>query len=222
MPEAVLCGTKSTEQVVAIVADLVAASSEPRLLTRVTDDQIATLCTMYGDLLDIDPVSRTVFLHGTLPARHGSVTVVAAGTSDESVAREALRTLEFSGVSATLIGDVGVAGLWRLLERLDEIRTADVVIAVAGMDAALVSVLGGQVAAPMIAVPTSVGYGVAEGGATALHSALASCAQGVAVVNIDNGFGAASAAVRILSLAHGAGPADTPMFVEPGSPAEAR
>lgn len=221
MPEAVLCGTKSTEQVISIVADLVAGTTEPRLLTRVTDDQIATLASEYGEMVDIDPLSRTVFLRGVLPDRPGSVTVVAAGTSDESVAREALRTLEFCGVSATLIGDVGVAGLWRLLERLDEIRAADVVIAVAGMDAALVSVLGGQIAAPVIAVPTSVGYGVAEGGSVALNSALASCAQGVAVVNIDNGFGAASAAVRILSLAHG-GVASVSMPVERESTTEGR
>jgi len=93
-----------------------------------------------------------------------------------------------------------VAGLWRLEARLPEIREADIVIVAAGMDAALVSVLGGLLAAPIVAVPTSVGYGVAEGGSTALHSALASCSQGVTVVNIDNGFGAACAAVRMLSL----------------------
>jgi NCAIR mutase (PurE)-related protein len=121
------------------------------------------------------------------------------------VAAEAARTLTFSGVECQSIVDVGVAGLWRLEARLDEIREADIVIAVAGMDAALVSVLGGLVAAPVIAVPTSVGYGVAAGGTAALHSSLASCAQGVTVVNIDNGFGAACAAVRMLSLLGGAG-----------------
>ena len=127
----------------------------------------------------------------------------AAGTSDASVASEAARTLTFSGVKCQTIVDVGVAGLWRLEARLDEIRQADIVIAVAGMDAALVSVLGGLVAAPVIAVPTSVGYGVAAGGSAALHSSLASCAQGVTVVNIDNGFGAACAAVRMLSMIGG-------------------
>jgi NCAIR mutase (PurE)-related protein len=125
---------------------------------------------------------------------------VAAGTSDQQVATEAARTLEFSGVETNTIVDVGVAGIWRLEARLDEIRAADIVIAVAGMDAAIVSVLGGLVGAPIIAVPTSVGYGVAAGGTTALNSALASCAQGVAVMNIDNGFGAACAAIRMLSL----------------------
>lgn len=200
MPEAVLAGTKSLDQVLTIVDDLVAHADGPRLFTRLTDEQLEVLDQRYSHLLELDRVSRTAFLNGRMPARPGSVTVVAAGTSDEAVAREAARTLEFSGVSAQLIIDVGVAGLWRFLERLDEIRAADVVIAVAGMDAALVSVIGGQVAAPVVAVPTSVGYGVAAGGDTALNSALASCAQGVSVVNIDNGFGGACAAVRILSL----------------------
>ncbi|NDH85103.1 MAG: circadian phase modifier CpmA, partial [Acidimicrobiia bacterium] len=118
----------------------------------------------------------------------------------QRVATEAARTLEFSGVDAEVLVDIGVAGLWRLEARLPELRAADIVIVVAGMDAALVSVMGGLVGAPIIGVPTSVGYGVAEGGSTALNSALASCAQGVAVVNIDNGFGAACAAVLMLSL----------------------
>lgn len=200
MPEAVLCGTKSTEQVVSIVSDLVADTDEPRLLTRLTEAQVEALGPVHADLLDIDTLSSTAFLNGTLPARSGRVAVVAAGTSDASVAAEAARTLEFSGVSAQLIVDVGVAGLWRLEARLDEIRAADIVIAVAGMDAALVSVLGGMIGAPIIAAPTSVGYGVATGGSTALNSALASCAQGVSVVNIDNGFGAACAAIRVLNL----------------------
>lgn len=199
MPEAVLAGTKSVAQVVGIVDEL-ASHRRPCLLTRLTDGQIGALDERHRDALDVDDVSRTAFLHGTMPARPGRVAVVAAGTSDESVALEAVRTLEFSGVSSTVIGDVGVAGLWRFLDRLDEIQAADVVIAVAGMDAALISVVGGQVGAPVIGVPTSVGYGVAEGGVAALHSALASCAQGVTVVNVDNGFGAACAAVRILAL----------------------
>lgn len=200
MPEAVLCGTKSTDQVVAIAADLIVETTEPRLLTRVTDEQASELLARHPDLVDIDMLSRTAFLQGTLKPRGGSVSVVAAGTSDASVAAEASRTLEFSGVTANLIVDVGVAGFWRLEARLDEIRAADIVIAVAGMDAALVSVLGGMIGAPIIAAPTSVGYGVATGGSTALNSSLASCAQGVSVVNIDNGFGAACAAIRILNL----------------------
>ena len=109
--------------------------------------------------------------------------------------------MAFEGEATTLVLDVGVAGLWRLTERLDEIRRHRVVIAVAGMEGALFSVLGGLVAAPVIAVPTSIGYGVGAGGRTALDAALASCASGLAVVNIDNGFGAAHAALRILGAA---------------------
>jgi NCAIR mutase (PurE)-related protein len=205
MPEAVLCGTKTVQQVVSIAGELVATTTEPRLFTRLTDEQLAALPPDVVDRLDDDRLSRTAMLNGVLPQRPGRVVVVAAGTSDASVAVEAARTLTFSGIRCQTIVDVGVAGLWRLEARLDEIRAADIVIAVAGMDAALVSVLGGLVAAPVIAVPTSVGYGVASGGTAALHSSLASCAQGVTVVNIDNGFGAACAAVRMLSLFGGPG-----------------
>jgi len=205
MPEAVLCGTKTVQQVVSIAGELVATTTEPRLFTRLTDEELAALPPDVVDRLDVDRLSRTAMLNGVLPQRPGRVVVVAAGTSDASVAVEAARTLTFSGIRCQTIVDVGVAGLWRLEARLDEIRAADIVIAVAGMDAALVSVLGGLVAAPVIAVPTSVGYGVASGGTAALHSSLASCAQGVTVVNIDNGFGAACAAVRMLSLFGGPG-----------------
>jgi NCAIR mutase (PurE)-related protein len=132
------------------------------------------------------------------------VAIVAGGTSDARVAREASRTLAFEGEEATLVVDVGVAGLWRLMERIDEIRRHRVVIAVAGMEGALFSVLGGLVASPVVAVPTSVGYGVGAGGQTALNAALASCASGLTVVNIDNGFGAAHAALRILGDSAGA------------------
>ncbi len=200
MPEAVLCSEKSDEQLRSITRTLVDTAG-PVLLTRLDAARLGALDDAVLDALDHDPVSATAFLNGCLPPRGtATVTVVAAGTSDERVAREAARTLEFSGVAHDMIGDVGVAGIWRLEERLDEILAADIVIAVAGMDAAIVSVLGGLVAAPLVAVPTSVGYGVAAGGTTALHSALASCAQGVTVVNIDNGFGAACAAIRMLRV----------------------
>lgn len=196
MPEAVLCDSKSDRQLAAVVAEHVRHGA-PTLFTRLDADRLDALD---GGSLDHDQVSRTAILGGGLPARAGSVAVVAAGTSDESVAAEAGRTLVFSGIETQMIVDVGVAALWRLEQRLDEIRAADVVIVAAGMDAALVSVVGGLVAAPVVAVPTSVGYGVASDGTSALHSSLASCAQGVTVVNVDNGFGAACAAVRILSL----------------------
>ena len=199
MPEAVLCSTKSASQLGAIIADL-AVRKQPILLTRLGADRVAAWPEELVAAIDYDSVSETGFLHGVLPARSGVVAIVAAGTSDQGIALEAARTLTFSGIANQLIVDVGVAGLWRLERRLPDIRDADIVIAVAGMDAALVSVLGGMVAAPVVAVPTSVGYGVAAGGTAALNSALASCAQGVTVVNIDNGFGAACAAVRMLSL----------------------
>jgi NCAIR mutase (PurE)-related protein len=127
-----------------------------------------------------------------------SAMVVAAGTSDLPVAHEAARTLVFHGVAAPVLADVGVAGLWRLMRHVEEIRRHPVVIAVAGMEGALFSVLGGLVRAPVIAVPASVGYGVAGGGQAALTAALASCAPGVVAVNIDNGFGAAIAAIKML------------------------
>ncbi|MDR1710252.1 MAG: nickel pincer cofactor biosynthesis protein LarB [Propionibacteriaceae bacterium] len=126
------------------------------------------------------------------------VGIVTAGTSDLAVAAEARRTLEFCGYPARIIADVGVAGLWRLTSRIAEIRRFRVVIAVAGFEGALFSVLAGLIRAPLIACPTSVGYGVASGGRVALDAALASCAPGVAVVNIDNGFGAAALAIKIL------------------------
>ena len=198
MPEAVLCSAKTDTQLAAIIDDLRDAEVSS-LLTRLPADRLARLPDLAA-VLDHDPISATAILGTAQPARPGLVAVVAAGTSDQQVAAEAARTLLYSGVESRSFIDVGVAGLWRLETRLPEIREADIVIVAAGMDAALVSVLGGLLAAPIVAVPTSVGYGVAEGGSTALHSALASCAQGVTVVNIDNGFGAACAAVRMLSL----------------------
>ena len=132
------------------------------------------------------------------PAGTARVAVVTAGTSDAGPAREAVRTLAFNGHATTLIMDIGVAGLWRLTERVDEIAAHPVVIAVAGMDAALPSVLGGLVGSLVIAVPTSTGYGAARGGETALASCLTSCAPGIVVCNIDNGYGAACAAMRML------------------------
>jgi hypothetical protein len=199
--EAVLCEPKSAAQIGAIVAH--AAELDRRLLlTRLGPRKFARLAASARSALDYDDATRTAILGG-LPVDRavGRIAVVCGGTSDLPVAGEAARTLAFAGEEATVIADVGVAGLWRLTERLDEIRRHRVVIAVAGMEGALFSVLAGLVPCAVIAVPTSVGYGVAEGGRTALHAALASCASGLAVVNIDNGFGAAHAALRILGEA---------------------
>jgi len=128
-----------------------------------------------------------------------SVAVVSGGSSDVPVASEVVETLGFYGISSLTINDVGVAGLWRLTERLDEIRAHKIVICIAGMDAALPTVLGGLISSAIIAVPTSVGYGMAKDGETALRSLLVSCSPGICVVNIDNGYGAACAAVRMLN-----------------------
>ena len=169
------------------------------LLTRLDPTAFSELPEDLKNRLDYDPVSGTAILGSapepTLPAR---IAVVSAGTADIGVAREAIRTLSVYGEDCAEIFDVGVAGLWRLLERLDEIKRFPVVIVVAGMDGALTSVIGGLVPGAVIAVPTSTGYGASGKGETALHSALASCAPGVLVCNIDNGYGAACAALRIL------------------------
>jgi NCAIR mutase (PurE)-related protein len=196
--EAVLCDPKSAAQIDAILAHA-AELGQRLLLTRLGARKFSRLSAPMRSALDYDAGTRTAILGG-LPAARGTgrVAIVCGGTSDLPVAREAERTLAFEGEAATLLADVGVAGLWRLMEHLDDIRRHRVVIAVAGMEGALFSVLAGLVPCAMIAVPTSVGYGVAEGGRTALHAALASCASGLAVVNIDNGFGAAHAALRIL------------------------
>ncbi|OSC38416.1 circadian phase modifier CpmA [Mycobacterium decipiens] len=198
MPEATFCLDKTASQLRAIVTELVERSDNPVLFTRMNESQYHAVRQFAGQALEYDAESATAVMHGCLPARDGTVAVVTAGTSDIPVAAEACRTLEFLGFKATRIVDVGVAGLWRLLERVDEIATHDVVIVVAGMDAALASVVGGLTGQPIIAVPTSTGYGAAAGGETALRSMLTSCAQGIAVTNIDNGFGAACAANRIL------------------------
>jgi pyridinium-3,5-biscarboxylic acid mononucleotide synthase len=197
--EAVFCTGKTPDQIDRIV-DLAARNSRRLLLTRMEDQKFRGLDAAVRAMLDFDPLSRTAILGGPAQqAASGLAVVVCAGTSDMPIALEAHRTLAFNHVDAPLIGDVGVAGLWRLLDRIDEIASYPVVIAVAGMEGALFSVLAGAVPGLVVAVPTSIGYGVAQGGVTALHSALASCAPGVVVVNIDNGFGAACAALKALS-----------------------
>lgn len=199
LDEALFCAGKTDGQVARIV-EAVASAGRSMLLTRLDPGRHASFDPAVRALLDYDPASRTAFLGARRPVREAArVAVVCAGTSDLPVSREAARTLEYYGEKVVEINDVGVAGLHRLLGRIAEIRAHEVVIAVAGMDAAIVSVLGGLVKAPVIAVPTSVGYGAARGGETALAASLSSCAAGVAVVNIDNGFGAACAAMRILN-----------------------
>ncbi len=199
LEEAIFCAGKSPEQIDAIL-EAARARGASLLLTRLDPEKRDRLDA--AARLDYCPVSRTA-VFGEAPRVTGParVAVVAAGTSDVPVAREALRVLAYAGRAASLFADVGVAGLWRLTTRIEEIRAHPVVIVAAGMDAALPSVVGGLVAGAVIAVPTSVGYGVAAGGRAALDAVLASCAPGITVVNIDNGYGAACAALRLLHAA---------------------
>ena len=152
-------------------------------------------------LIDYDQTSLTGFFNFKKKELiQNRISIVAAGTSDLNIATEAKRTLEFFGYKADEIYDVGVAGLWRIMKKLDLIKKTKLSIVVAGMDGALPTVLTGLISNPVIAVPTSTGYGVADNGNTALKSMLTSCSPGMSVVNIDNGFGAACAAIRILKV----------------------
>lgn len=201
--EAVFCESKTSAQI-DVILDSFRERDTSCLLTRLDIAKVEALSQQHRERMDFDPVSRTAIMDGPLvllPEEGAApVAIISAGTSDAPVALEVARTLEFHGVPCKLYQDIGVAGLWRLSERIDAIREHPVVIAVAGMEGALFSVLGGLVGSVLIAVPTSVGYGVAEGGRLSLHSALGSCAPGVVTVNIDNGYGAACAAIRFLNF----------------------
>jgi len=186
-PEVIYCLGKTADQVREIFSRL-AASGGSVLATRATGEQAEAVRSALPEA-DYQPVSRTIALRRG-PARRpvGHVAVVAAGTSDLPVAEEARVTAEVMGARVTAHYDVGVAGLHRLLAHGKELQSARVVVAVAGMEGALASVVGGLVAVPVIAVPTSVGYGANFGGVAALLAMLNSCASNVSVVNIDNGF----------------------------------
>jgi NCAIR mutase (PurE)-related protein len=199
-PEVIFGAGKTPAQTVAIARAILARDSQV-LITRVTDDHAHRLRRAFPKAVH-HPVARCVTIEKQpLPKRAGTIAVVAAGTSDLPVAEEAAVTAEVMGNRVDRIYDVGVAGIHRLFARLDAIRAAHVVIAVAGMEGALPSVLGGLIDRPLIAVPTSVGYGANFGGLSALLTSLNSCASGLTVVNIDNGFGAACAASQINRLA---------------------
>ena len=195
-PEVVYAAGKTPEQVVAILARLHEAHPDRAVLaTRVTPEAEARIRTELPGAV-IDPEARAVTL-GRLPDPRGTVAVVAAGTSDGPVAAEAALSVRVHGAAVDQITDVGVAGVHRLLAVRDRLDAADCVVVVAGMEGALPSVVGGLVGVPLIAVPTSVGYGASFGGLAALLGMLNSCAPGVTVVNIDNGYGAGVAAARI-------------------------
>ena len=195
-PEAIFCQSKSVQQVVAIFSRLAEAGGNV-LATRATDEQARAILADFP-AADWNEMARTIVLRqGELAAPAGHVAIVAAGTSDLPVAEEARVTAEIMGAAVTTHYDVGVAGIHRLLARREQIQQANVVVAVAGMEGALASVVGGLVAAPVIAVPTSVGYGASFGGLAPLLTMLNSCAAGVSVVNIDNGFSAGHIAAII-------------------------
>jgi pyridinium-3,5-biscarboxylic acid mononucleotide synthase len=195
-PEAVLAQGKSPEQVVAIVKALDAGGASSVLVTRADGaTRAAVRDAVQG--ADEDVRARAVWTVRSVPERRGLVVIVSAGTSDGPVTHEARIRAELLGSEVVVHEDAGVAGLHRLAAVLPDLARADCVVVVAGMDAALASVVGGLTAAPVIGVPTSVGYGSSEGGRTALNAMLSSCAAGVAVVGIDDGFGAGTIAARI-------------------------
>jgi NCAIR mutase (PurE)-related protein len=205
LPEAVYGPGKDPAHCVGIVGELLSAGDAgpgggPVVLSRANDEQVAAVCAAHPGGV----VSGSTVVWRSAPLREEAVLVITAGTADLKVAEECRTTLRAFGFGAALVADVGVAGLHRLLVHVDLLQAADAVVVVAGMEGALASVVGGLTAAPVVAVPTSVGYGTSLEGVTALLSMLASCASGMVVVGIDNGFGAAHAVARIL------GPASVP------------
>jgi NCAIR mutase (PurE)-related protein len=196
-PETVYGTGKTVEQIVAIVTSL--RSHHPdraTLVTRAAPEALEALRSAFGTDAAIDEVARCATV-GPLPAARGLVLVVAAGTSDGPVAAEAAVTVRAHGAGVERIDDVGVAGLHRLLAVRDRLVVADCLVVIAGMEGALPSVVAGLVGVPLVAVPTSTGYGIAAGGFAALFAMLSSCAPGVVVVNVDNGYGAGVHAARV-------------------------
>jgi pyridinium-3,5-biscarboxylic acid mononucleotide synthase len=203
LPEAVYGPGKTPEQCAGIVVELLAGSSGPVLLTRADPAQVGAAISAAKEagadeptITSTGPLSTIVWR--AAPTRSSRVVILTAGTADLPVADECRTVLEALGFSSNLLVDCGVAGMHRLLASLDEVAEADAVVVVAGMEGALPSVVGGLVSAPVVAVPTSVGYGAGFGGITALLAMLASCASGMTVVGIDNGYGAACAVARML------------------------
>jgi pyridinium-3,5-biscarboxylic acid mononucleotide synthase len=195
--EAIFSQGKTPEQLNEIL-NRARAHGAALLLTRLSPLQLEGVAAEHKSLIDYEPVSRTAFYGPLRPEAPSRIAIVAAGTSDAHVFREIARTARYYGHGSTQFIDVGVAGIWRLLEKVELIKQHPVVIVVAGMDAALPTVVGGLVGSVVIGVPTSNGYGVAAGGQPALNAILSSCAPGVTVLNIDNGYGAACAAIRVL------------------------
>jgi pyridinium-3,5-biscarboxylic acid mononucleotide synthase len=203
MPEAVYGPGKTPEHCAAIVVELLEATAGPVLLTRASEDQVKAVSALTqarghgsGEVTEAGATCAMTFRPA--PTRAGRVVVVTAGTADLPVATECRAVLVALGFAPTVLVDCGVAGLHRLLAEVDELAMANAVVVIAGMEGALASVVGGLTPAPVVAVPTSTGYGAAFKGVTALLAMLSSCASGVTVVGIDNGYGAACAVARLL------------------------
>ncbi len=207
LAEAVYAPGKSPAQCASIVTELLSVGERPILLTRADDDQVAAALETAPNG---DRIGDMVVWRPAEPIEGFSVVLATAGTADLPVADECAAVLAAHGVAAQRLTDVGVAGVHRLLGSVDELAEADVVIVVAGMEGALASLVGGITGAPVIAVPTSVGYGSSFEGVTALLAMLSSCAAGVSVVGIDNGYGAACATLRLLGVLERTGSSSPP------------
>lgn len=199
-PEVIFGAGKTPEQVTRIAQEILRREDRV-LVTRITPAHFEAVKEFTSDAVHHELARCITVIKKARPKRAGSVAIVCAGTSDLPVAEEAAITADVMGNTVTRISDVGVAGLHRLLARIEEIRRANVIVVVAGMEGALPSVVAGLVDRPIVAVPTSVGYGASFGGLAALLTMLNSCGAGVTVVNIDNGFGAGFAASQINRLA---------------------
>lgn len=198
-PEAVFCQGKTSEQIATIMGKLVEMNDKV-IGSRATAENYAAVLEVVPDAVYYEEARMIVINRNPKPASEKIIAIVTAGTADIPVAEEAAITAMMLGNQVDRIYDVGVAGIHRLFAKLDRIRAANVVIVIAGMEGALASVVGGLVETPVIAVPTSIGYGANLGGISALLSMLNSCANGVGIVNIDNGFGAAYLASNINKL----------------------
>lgn len=198
-PEVIYGEGKTAQQIIDIVCEMIKLD-HPILATRIDNEKGEHIERAIDSALYCK-LSKTVTVTGSNHSidEDNIISIVTAGTSDLAIAAEAKVTAEIMGYRANIISDVGVAGIHRLFNSLDEIKRAKIVIVIAGMEGALSSVIGGLIDTPIIAVPTSIGYGANFGGVSALLGMLTSCASGITVVNIDNGFGAACAAVKILN-----------------------
>lgn len=200
LPEAVFSENKPFDVLLSLLKKFAEPDATPILFTRLAESVWQKVDADLQSAYNYDPISQTAFAKQCTRSVFGSAAVVAAGSADAAVTWEAARTLEYLGIRHEVYEDCGVAGLWRLQKKLPEISKHDVIIVVAGFEGALTTILGGLSSKPLIGVPTPIGYGVCEGGKTALHGMLASCAPGITVVNIGNGYGAACAATRILNM----------------------